>query len=275
MTIPFKEYELTGYDLGKSAVFASQTDQRFSYCVYVPSTYKANQSNPHKLLTLIHGSDRENQSLRDHFIDFAEDNHCIILAPLFPCGITDPSDTDNYKYIQYKDIRFDQILLAMVEEISAKYRITWPAMDLFGFSGGAHFVHRFLLLHPEKVANVSIASPGSVTLIDSDKDWWVGTGDMEARFGKKTNLPCLRDTNIHLTVGENDTNTDVITHTPGSQHWMKDANSAGVTRVHRIKTLYENFKSNGLNVSLTIVPSKSHDAAAMCNSAIDFFSSLK
>lgn len=270
MNSPIKT-KLTGYDLGKTSIYAFKNDQRFSYCAYVPTSYKPDQKNDHNLIVVIHGSDRNNQTLRDHFAAFAEENNCIILSPLFPCGIEDFDDKDNYKYIAYNELRFDDLLLGLIDDMSLKYKIKWPKFSLFGFSGGAHFAHRFLLLHPERLHSIAIASPGSVTLINDQKNWWVGTADLEQKFGKKINLPHLKSVKIHLSIGLDDLNTNGITHALGSAHWMEGANDAGTDRVEKLHSLYDNYKSLGLNVSLTTLPKTAHDCNAMSDCAIDFF----
>jgi len=262
--------KLTGYDLGKSATFALKSDQRFSYCTFTPASYRPGQDNNHQLLVLIHGSDRSNQALRDYFTDFAEQHNCILLAPLFPCAIEDSDDRDNYKYIAYKGIRFDRILMSMIDEISTKYRMFWPKFSMFGFSGGAHFAHRFLLLHPHRLTAVSVAAPGSVTRIDDSRDWWVGTKNMEQLFGVKIDLNQLRKPQVHLCVGDQDLDTSAISHKPGSPHWMEGANNAGVTRVDRLHSLYRNFRGHGMKVSLELAAGKNHDTDAMSDCAMRF-----
>ncbi|MDB5359229.1 MAG: hydrolase [Rhodospirillales bacterium] len=39
------------------------------------------------------------------------------------------------------------------------------------------------MLHPDRLWAASIGAPGSVTLLDLTRDWWVGTRDVQARFG--------------------------------------------------------------------------------------------
>ena len=42
-------------------------------------------------------------------------------------------------------MRFDLLLLAMVDEVERKYGIDARRFCLFGFSGGGQFVHRFYM----------------------------------------------------------------------------------------------------------------------------------
>jgi hypothetical protein len=85
----------------------------------------------YSLAVIIHGNERAAQKFRGAFKDFAEATNTIILAPLFPGGIIDPHDVDNYKFIKFHDIRFDEVLLSMVEEIATKYRVSDQQIDPF------------------------------------------------------------------------------------------------------------------------------------------------
>jgi poly(3-hydroxybutyrate) depolymerase len=152
-----------GIDLltGRTPLFACQTDQRFSYCLYVPRDIDT--SRPHPLVVSVHGTERAVESYRDGFADLADKHQCVVLAPLFPAGIGDPDDVHNYKTVDYRGIRFDLILLDMVAEVGARWPVTTDRFYLHGFSGGGQFAHRFLYLHPNRLAGISVAAPGSIT----------------------------------------------------------------------------------------------------------------
>src|SRR5690349_16214083 len=129
---------ITGYWLGRTPTIACQADPRFSYCLYVPPGYAERDSRP-RLLVAVHDTLRNHQALRDAFAEHAERVNAIVLAPLFPAGIGTPEDLDHYKYLRFGDLRFDEILLAMAAEVSAKYGVDDSRFAMFGFSGGAHF----------------------------------------------------------------------------------------------------------------------------------------
>jgi pimeloyl-ACP methyl ester carboxylesterase len=132
------------------------------------------------------GTERGMQAYRDAFADFAEANDCIVLAPLFPAGITGPGELSSYKLLRAGALHDDAVLLSMVDELQEKYRLEDERFLLYGFSGGGHFTHRFLYLHPEHLRGASIGAPGVVTLLDHGYDFWVGVRDFEARFGKRS-----------------------------------------------------------------------------------------
>jgi pimeloyl-ACP methyl ester carboxylesterase len=268
MTILADDGRFSAYDLKRTPATACKADQRFSYCLYVPPGIEPENA---RVLVAIHGTERDNGALRDLFAPLAERHGLIVLAPLFPCGIDDPRDRENYKYIEYGDIRFDHIVLSMVDEVAERYGIVADRFGLFGFSGGAHFAHRFLYLHPQRLDAVSICSPGSVTLLDENAPWWVGVADVEARFGCRLDLPAMRAAQVHVGVGGDDDATWEITHKPGSPVWMDGANDAGVTRVERAASLERSLRAAGMDPCFDVLPGIRHERDYLVAAAAAFF----
>ncbi len=248
------------YDYGRTILYASQVDARFPFCLYVPPDIHEPGPAPH-LVVCMHGTGRNVAEYRDWFAEFGRWNRCVILAPLFPAGPLGDRDRDGYKYILEGGIRYDRVLLGMVAEVEALYGLRLPRFALWGFSGGGHFTHRFLLLHPGRLWAACIGAPGSVTQIDPGRDWWVGTRDMERVFGVALDLPALRQVAVHMIVGGADRETWEITHKPGARRWMEGANDAGATRPDRLETLRRNFVEHGIDARIEVVPGVSHDAA--------------
>lgn len=264
--------QLSTYETGATGAFACQADQRFSYCLYVPrSLFTQGALTSARILVAIHGTGRGNEAVRDLFMPLADRLGLIVVAPLFPSGIIDPNDHDNYKYVEYKGIRFDLVVLAMVKEVAQKYGAAADRFSVFGFSGGAHLAHRLVYLHPERLAAVSACAPGSPTLLDNTRDWWLGVRDIERRFAVKVNIPAMRRIAIHLAVGADDLDRSEITHSPGSSHWMPGANDTGSTRVERLLALSTNLASNRLDVSTELLPGVAHECAPLASAASAFF----
>jgi len=264
--------EFSSYDVGRVGAIACQADQRFSYCLYVPQALVDQGGlSAAQILVALHGTGRANHTLRDLFMPLADRLGLIVLAPLFPSGIVDPLDRDNYKYVEFKGIRFDQVLLSMVEEVGLKYGVPSEHFAIFGFSGGAHLAHRMIYLHPGRLTAVSACAPGSPTLLDRDRGWWVGIADIEERFGIPVDVDMMRQVAIHLAVGEDDVDASEIIHAPGGRHWMPGANESGATRVERLLTLSNNLVANGLDVKTEILPGTAHDCVPLADAASAFF----
>ena len=259
------------YDLGPTAMFAAKADPRFHYCLYVPP--KVGNGAKVDLLVAMHGSGRTSFiDFRDGFAEFGRWNDCAVLCPIFPIGVLGDDNRNGYKYIAEGDIRYDEIVLRMVDEVAAKYGQDWSRFAMFGFSGGGHFTHRFTILHPSKLWAASIGAPGSVTLLDPAKDWWVGIRDIKQRFGIDFDAAALARIPVQMLVGEADLETWEITHKPGGKYWMDGANDAGRTRPERLQALKASFESAGVDVRLDIVPGVSHDRMKVLGRVKDFLS---
>jgi pimeloyl-ACP methyl ester carboxylesterase len=181
------------------------------------------------IIVPVHGTDRTAETYRDRFSKLADKISSIVMAPLFPAGISTPDDLDEYKFLYGENIRYDKILTSMIKEISDYYGVGTDIF-LYGFSGGAQFAHRFAMLYPEKIKGLSIAAPGLVTLPDETKPWWVGTANVETLFGKKIEWSKTKNLSVQMLIGELDTDPREITVTENEQCWMEGANDAGRNR---------------------------------------------
>lgn len=255
---------------GKTPIFASQYDQRLGYCLYVPENLRTDRA---PLLVMQHGTERNASLYRDHMAGFADEHQVVVLAPLFPAGIIDPEDLHNFKFIEYQGIRYDQALLAMVDEVGRRYPVDPDVFYLHGFSGGGQFAHRFLYLHPDRLAGVSIGAPGRITQLDDTLPWWLGTKDLEQRFGRAVDLESLRRVPILMVVGDNDVETWEIDN-PGESNWMDGAEKTGSTRIERLRTLERDFLAQGIDVRFELVPGAAHRGSLVLPAVRDFFAGL-
>lgn len=255
------------YNRGPTTVFASKTDPRFAYSLFVPPDVGAATT----ILVAQHGTGRAMFDMRNAFGEFGRYNDCLVLAPLFPVGPLGDGNSDGFKYIREGDIRYDTVLLGMIDEVAGRYGINADRFFLYGYSGGGHFAHRFFYLHPDRLKAVSIGAPGSVTMPDETRDYWVGCRNLEALFGRRLDVAAMRTVAVHQVVGGADRETWEITHKPGGRNWMEGANSAGATRVDRSTTLNEAFKALGIKTRFDIIPGVSHDNLKAVGKVKDFF----
>jgi hypothetical protein len=262
---------LSYYDFGHTTVYASRFDQRFPYCAYVPSDYSEDDDKAYNLAVIVHGTERGMLAYRDAFADFGEANDTIVLCPLFPANICFPGDLSSYKMLRAGDLHYDAVLLDMVEEMRERYRIRGDRLLMYGFSGGGHFTHRFLYLHPERLLAASIGAPGVVTLLDFDQDFWVGVRDFEAVFGKAIDLDAIRKVAVQMVIGGDDKETWEITITPNDAWWMPGADLAGANRNDRIRSLKKTLERNGIEARLDTVDGVAHDDRLLISKVKEFF----
>jgi poly(3-hydroxybutyrate) depolymerase len=254
---PFSPWQLPqghpglAYLTGRTPLFALGADPRVSYCLYVPRTHPET-SRQRSLLVSVHSSHRDVIGARESFVEYAERHDQVVLAPLFPAGLTGPNDLDSYKLLDPR-LRADQLLLAMVEEVGARWNVRTDTFELYGFSGGGQFVHRFYYLHPDRLSSVTVGAPGRATLIDPTRPWWQGTGDIAERFATPLDLRALRAMPVTLLIGEHDTAAPL----PGA-----------ATRRQSVETLYENWREHGIASDFVVVPEAAHDAAALAAATV-------
>jgi poly(3-hydroxybutyrate) depolymerase len=258
------------YTRGATPMFASQVDPRLHYCLYVPDIPEGRRA---PLVVVQHGTARTAQKYRTALKSFAERYKAVILAPLFPAGLIDPDDLHNYKFIAYRGLRFDQLLLAIVDEVAARYPVATERFYLHGFSGGGQFTHRFLYLHPERLAAASIGAPGRITELDDTLPWWLGIKDVEARFGRPVDLDAIRRVPVHMVVGAEDTDTFEINN-PGESNWMDGCERTGRTRIERLRTLRRGYESHGIDVTFDLVEGAGHSGTAVLPAVEQFFGTL-
>jgi poly(3-hydroxybutyrate) depolymerase len=261
------------YDLGPTVIFSCKADPRFQYCLYVPP--QVGQGAKVDLLVAVHGTGRTSfLDFRDGFAEFGKWNDVAILCPIFPVGVLGDGARSGYKYLAEGDIRYDLLLLRMVEEVAEKYGQDWSRFAIFGFSGGGHFAHRFAILHPEKLWAASIGASGSVTLLDADRDWWVGIRNLREKFGITFDAAALAKVPVQMVVGDADLETWEITHKPGGTYWMEGANDAGRTRPERLRSLADSFEKAGVKVRFDLVPGVSHDRIKVLDRVKDFLAGV-
>jgi poly(3-hydroxybutyrate) depolymerase len=261
------------YLRGATPIFACKADPRFSSCLSVPPGFDDDPAG-HVLVVVMHGTGRSMETYRDRFAAFAQYRKCVVLAPLFPIGPLGDGNPHGFKVLKEGDIRYDQVLLAMVDEVGAMLGTRFDKFMLFGYSGGGHFVHRFFYLHSDRLHAVSIGAPGAVTLLDDSKDWWVGTRNAQALFGRAVDIDAMRKVAVQLVVGAADIETWEINYAPGSVQYMDGINDTGRTRIERNTTLKRNLEQHGIACRQDIVPNVAHDGTKVLAYVQDFFSTV-
>ena len=242
-----------------------QSDPRFHYWVHLPDSYYDEKKPQYQLMVIIHGTGCAVEGYLKAAQKYADEHHMALLAPMFPGGLLERDDFNSYKLLSCDGIRYDLILLAMVEEMEKRY----PGVEirqffLFGHSGGGQFTNRFLLAHPERLKAVSIGATGRPTFINPEEDYFWGIRDFRNYFDKEPDLEAIRKVPVQITVGEQD--VKFIGESP-----------YGTNRVDRMKSLKKNLEDNGLSVCLEILPGLAHEGgeAERVEAAQKFFENFK
>ena len=262
------------YFRGETTIFASRTDPRFPYALFVPHRFDRLNHEETRLLVSVHGTGRMQSLYRNLFAEFAQYHNCIVVAPLFPANVLGDGNLHGYKFIREGGIRYDRVMIGIIDEVAELYGVRGDKVLMFGFSGGAHFTHRFTILHSERILAASVGAPGSVTLLDPKRPWWTGIADVEEKLGVTIDMDAFQGLPMHFVVGDADRETWEITFNESDRYYMPGANEAGETRVDRLRALAESFRRAGAVVRFELVPGKTHDVRPIARRTREFFHDL-
>lgn len=118
------EFLKSAFLVGHIPLKALAYDPRISYSLYIPPEHytavavaqsqNATFPPPLPLLIVVHGTRRTVFDSSNGLVEFAHDQKCAIMMPLFPAGLDDPQDLDSYKLLSSRTVRSDLVLLAML-----------------------------------------------------------------------------------------------------------------------------------------------------------------
>ena len=139
--------------------------QEIVYHYYVPKQIK-------KVLVLVHGISRNSYEIIDEFSKQADIHGYLLIAPIF----TKEFSTDYQRLGRMgKGPRSDYQLMTIINDCKKKLNINFTQFDLFGFSAGAQYAHRFAFAHPNMVKKVALVAAGWYTLPTIDLAYPRGT----------------------------------------------------------------------------------------------------
>lgn len=223
------------------------SDPRFSYFVHLPDSYMEDKNPHYRLLVIIHGTGCSVEPYMKAAKELGDPNKFAIVAPLFPGGLIDYEDFNSYKLLSDQGVRYDQVLLSMIDDVKKRYPgVKTDKFFLFGHSGGGQFTNRFLYVHPERLYAAAIGAPGRPTYLNQDEDYYWGIRDFKKYFDKEPDLDEIKKVPVMLIVGEKD--TSFIGKSP-----------YGTCRVERMRSLKKNLEDHGVKVELTIIPGYAHE----------------
>lgn len=110
-------------------------------------------------LVAVHGIRRGAEEQAALFAPRAAALGRVVIAPLF--------DAQRWSRYQRLGDGAEAALLDLLERLGDDAVAPLDRFDLFGFSGGAQFAHRFAMLHPERIARLCVASAGWYTFADT------------------------------------------------------------------------------------------------------------
>lgn len=226
-------------DRGLVVARLPQSSAGVPYYVYVPAKPRADAMP----LVSVHGISRNAPDHAAAFGPLAEATGRVIIAPLF-------SMRGCRRYQRVLDTcRADNALLTTLDSVAADIGVAVDRFDLFGFSGGAQFAHRFAMLHPARVRRLALASAGWYTLPTTDYSFPVGAAPDSAEGVRlQTTLAAFLAVPTLVMVGEHD-----ITRDANLRRTHRLDRRQGLTRVERGARFVQTFRRAAKDAGITPV----------------------
>lgn len=159
--------------------------------------------------------------------------------------------------------RADLALLELLQRLQAEDVARADRFDLFGFSAGAQFAHRFAMLHPHRIGQLSVASAGWYTFPDSSAyPYGLGARSARADWGPRmrAELDAFLRLPIRVCVGAKDNVRDP--NTRGGAAIDRQQGRDRRTRAARwVEALEIEAAVRGIvpRVKLSVLPDCGHD----------------
>ena len=202
-------------------------------------------------LVAVHGIYRDARGQATVFGPRAAAQGRIVVAPLFPSR-----DWKGYQRV-IAPRRADLALLDLLDALQQRHVANFARFDLFGYSGGAQFAHRFSLIHPDRTRRLAFCAAGWMTFPEARPyPYGVSTmpGEPMPRLIDALALP------IEVCVGEFDNEVDANTRSNPAVDAQQGRNrleraQRWVSVVRRIAQEY----SIEPQVKLHVLPGCGHD----------------
>ena len=206
-------------------------------------------------LVVVHGVTRGARLKAETFAVRAAALGRPVVAPLF-----DESGWNGYQRA-VSPRRADMALLTLLRDLRAEALIGASRFDLFGFSGGAQFAHRFAMIYPHLIGRLSVSAAGWWTFPDGAEFPYGLGGDWGTRLA--AGLDRFLALEIAVSVGELDNVPDVMTRSTPELDAQQGSNRLARARAWT-KALTAAAATRSLpppRISLTILPDAGHDFA--------------
>ncbi|MEO5988363.1 MAG: hypothetical protein ABIU54_13995 [Candidatus Eisenbacteria bacterium] len=179
-------------------------DPRLSYLLYVPE----NRSTEPRLVISVHGANRNVEMHGRLLSAYAEIHGAVLVVPHFSTS----------RYGDYQRLgrigrgkRADLALHRIVTEAGALTGTPVDRIHLFGFAGGAQFVHRYTMAYPHRVAFAVLVNASRYTLPDPERRFPRGIRSTSKLPGLRFDADAFLRVPMKLLVGAQDPEDAIVT----------------------------------------------------------------
>jgi poly(3-hydroxybutyrate) depolymerase len=147
--------------------------------IYVAKPNKINKST--RLVVVMHGRKRNAEEYRDQWLQASQELNLFVIVPEFSEEKFPEVWGFNYGNIKTKNldlIRKDLHAFSAIEPLAVdalkRFKLKSDHWGIYGHGAGAHFVHRFVLHHPQATHTLAIAANLGWYLSMTDQEWPFG-----------------------------------------------------------------------------------------------------
>ena len=147
--------------------------------IYVAKPNKINKST--RLVVVMHGRKRNAEEYRDQWLQASQDLNLFVIVPEFSEEKFPEVWGFNYGNIKTKNldlIRKDLHAFSAIEPLAVdalkRFKLKSDHWGIYGHGAGAHFVHRYVLHHPQATHTLAIAANLGWYLSMTDQEWPFG-----------------------------------------------------------------------------------------------------
>jgi poly(3-hydroxybutyrate) depolymerase len=213
------------------------------------------------LLVCVHGYTRQPLDHLQAFAPAAAAAGFALLLPLF----RDSGPHRMYQQLRHprRGTRSDQALLQAIDTLPDCHGLDTARVHLFGYSGGAQFVHRLAMLHPRRVASLGVGAAGWYTWPDHERAWPEGLAGAPDHSAEACEIDSFLRLPIALWVGERDNASDTYLRDDPRINALQGSNR--LERARRwVDAVREQAAQRAIaaRVSLNSLPRAGHDFLA-------------
>ncbi|ULC59564.1 T9SS type A sorting domain-containing protein [Flaviramulus sp. BrNp1-15] len=229
-----------------------------------------------------HGANRNASDYRDYWINMANVNEFMVFAPEFsdsnyPGGdkyqlanIFDDGDNPSLGTLNNQNEWTFSFIDSLFEYIKADISGTQETYKAWGHSGGAQFLHRFVMYMPNSKLEIAVCSnAGWYTVPENTVNFPYGIKNGQL---SNTTLPDAFAKKLIIHLGQDDTNQN----SAGLRHNSIVDNQQGLNRYLRGQYFFDTSQSTSQTMSVPFnwekqeVSGVSHNAQQMANDALQY-----
>ena len=262
--------------IGSGTFIFSFNDVDVEVFYHVPASYTASS----KVVFALHGGSRDAEGVRDNMIQKSIEYNFVLIAPKFSSqnfslgdgynlgNVYEDGDNPSTSTLNDEEEWSFSIIEPLFDSVVSSLSLIEEKYNLFGFSAGAQFVHRFIQFKPNARFNKVVAgAAGWYTVPDNNIPFPYG---LDNSILTNTNLSNLLSKDLYIQVGalDNDPNSVGLRHN-------EYADAQGLNRVTRAVHFFESgqniAESNNynLNWSLHIIQGAGHNLIPNADNACD------